>query len=209
MICYNIQISENKLERENIELTEENAKLESDRKMLQSVNTQLIEEKHQLETSVMQLQAENNQLKTESNQLMHLKTDKNQHKIDINRLKAKNNQLRDQLAAEKNILKFHHKKEKLRLESCHQREKRILQSEVEQLTKELKDVATVSVDKNLLVSILYYIVPSHNFIFVEAVQVLKKSIMMLEEAVAEHYTLYFFLSFSFFQLHQLCYVFKI
>ncbi len=51
IVCY--KISENRLETENKELTEEITKLEGDRKMLESANSQLIEEKHQFEASVM------------------------------------------------------------------------------------------------------------------------------------------------------------
>ncbi len=105
--------------------------------MLESANTQLIEEKHQLETSGIQVQAENDQQKTENN-----------------RLKTENNQLRSQIAAERIQLESH-KEEKLHLESCHQREKQILQSEVERLTKELEHIITVSISKKSLVSILH------------------------------------------------------
>ncbi len=96
--------------------------------MLESANAQLIEEKHQLETSVMQVQAESNQQKTE------------------------NNELRNQIAAERIQLESHHKEEKLHLDSRHQREKQLLQSEVEQLTKELEHINTVSTKKDSLVS---------------------------------------------------------
>ncbi len=98
--------------------------------MMESANTQLTEEKHQLETSVMQVQAESNQQKTEINLL------------------------RNQIAAESIQLEFH-KAEKLHQESRHQREKQILQSEVERLTKELERIITVSISKKSLVSILH------------------------------------------------------
>ncbi len=88
------------------------------------------QEKHQLETSVMQVQAEDNQWKTE------------------------NNELRNQIAAERIQLESHHKEDKLHLEFCHQREKQILLSEVERLTKELERITTVS-SKKSLVSILH------------------------------------------------------
>ncbi len=125
-------------------MTEENTKLENDKKMLESANTQLIEEKHQLETSVMQVQAESNQQKTENNQL----------KTEINQLKIENNKLKNQIAAERIQLESHHNEEKLYLEFRRQREKQ-LQSEVEQLTKELEHITTVSIGKKSLVSILH------------------------------------------------------
>ncbi len=127
-------MSENRLETENKELTEEISKLE----IMESANTQLIEEKHQLETSVMQVQAENNQQKTENSQL-----------------KTEINQLRNQIAAERIRLESHHKEEKLHLESRHQRERQILHSEVERLTKELERITSVSINKKSLVSILH------------------------------------------------------
>ncbi len=98
--------------------------------MMESANTQLIQEKHQLETSVMQVQAESNQQKIE------------------------NNQLRDQIAAERIQLESH-KEENLHQEFRHQREKQILQSEVERLTKELECITTVSISKKSIVSILH------------------------------------------------------
>ncbi len=111
-------------------MTEEITKLESDKNILESANTQLIGEKHQLETSIMQVQAENNQQKTEYNQL------------------------KNQIAAERIQLQSHHK-EKLHLESRHQREKQLLYSEVERLTKELERITTVSIGKKSIVSILH------------------------------------------------------
>ncbi len=79
----------------------------------------------------MQVQAENNQWKTE------------------------NNELRNQIAAERIQLESHHKEDKLHLEVCHQKEKQILLSEVERLTKELERITTVSISKKSLVSILH------------------------------------------------------
>ncbi len=111
-------------------MTGEITKLESDRKLLESANSLLIEEKHQLETNGIQVQAENDQLK-------------NQQKTENNQLKTENNQLRNQIAAER-----------IQLESHHQREK-LLQSEVERLTKELEHITTVSISKKSLVRILH------------------------------------------------------
>ncbi len=135
------------METENKELSEEITKLERDKKMVQSASAQLIEEKHQLETSVMQVLAENNQLKAENDQL------KSQQKTENNQLKIEVNQLRNQIAAERIQLESH-KEEKFHLESCHQREK-LLQSEVERLTKELKRITTVSITKKSLVSTMH------------------------------------------------------
>ncbi len=121
------------METENKELTEEITKLESDKIMLQSASAQLIEEKHQLQASVTQVQAENNQLKIENNQ----------QKTEIEILKTENNQQRNQIAAERIQL------------AHHQREKQLLQSEVERLTKEMEHIATVSISKKSLVSTMH------------------------------------------------------
>ncbi len=104
--------------------------------MMESANTQLIEERHQLET-IMQVQAENNEQKTE-----------------IHQLKTENGQLRNQIADERIQLESH-KEENRNQESRHQREKNILQSQVERLTKELEGFTTVSINKKSLVSILH------------------------------------------------------
>ncbi len=106
----------------------------------------------------MQVQAENNQLRTEVNQQ---KTESNQQKAENNQLKTESNQqktevnqLKSQIAAERIQLESH-KKEKLHLESCHQREKQLLQSEVDRLTKELECIIAVSISKKSVVSILH------------------------------------------------------
>ncbi len=133
------------MEIENNELTEQNTKLEIDRKMFQSASEQLIEEKHQLETTVKQVQAENNQLK------------------------AENKILRNQIAPEIIRMESQYKEEKFRLESYYQKEKEKLLSEIELLTIQLKHISTVSVDKKLLVSIHC----NSYDLFVETVWVLK------------------------------------
>lgn len=110
--------------------------------MLETANVQLMEDKDQLESRIMQVHAENNELKTENNQL---KTENTQQKTEII-------QLRNKITAGKIQQESQHKKERLHLEFHHQKEKQILQSEVEQLTEKLERITTVSVGKKLLVS---------------------------------------------------------
>ncbi len=137
-MCFILQIFQSRLEAENKEINEENTRLECDKEMLQSLNTQLIKEKHQLETSVLQLETRVMQVQAENNQQ-----------------KTENNQLKSQIAAERIQLESHHK-EKLHLESRHQREKQLLQPQVERLTKELERITTVSIEKKSLVSYLFF-----------------------------------------------------
>ncbi len=81
--------------------------------------------------------------------------EKHQLETNVMQVQADNNQLRNQIAAERIGLESHHKEEKLHMESRHQREKQILQSEVERLTKELERINTGSISKKSLVSFAF------------------------------------------------------